>query len=419
MAARLLLLHCLLLHCRLNVAPQSCVQSGDGLSLCFRGAQVSAAAAGGGRPLSTSALGGGFSLLAHAHGAQPALLAADNLIKNANFTLPGADGHGLPADWKPYGPGQYERTTDPASTRPAGAAGAAVIVNNTNGSMAGLTQGWVPSSPAEAKASRLLLGGWSKLVSGGTWGSRDGEDYSVYADIEYADGTSLWGQHAPFDTEPGRGWQYAFATIDLSGKKISSINIYSLFRGHAGVAVFSELYLGLPPQSVKPSPFVEGEATATPHPGDSNSSISLASTLVPPGWDRGETLALGAVFTGRPNHIRIDGSIVVATGKPISAVADKAVTLTFSMPVDAHGWKVFTDADHFDLVPSNGSSAVFGGLYQFGKVPGSVSRSPLLVAASSDVAVMAATPMVSEWVDSVSEAMTLLHPALKACVRGS
>ena len=273
------------------------------------------------------------------------------------------------------------------------------MVNNTNGSVAGFTQVWVPSSPAEAVASRLLLGGWSNLVSGGTWGSRDGEDYSVYADVAYADGTSLWGQHAAFDTEPGRGWQYSFATIDLGGKKIASIAIYGLFRGHAGVAVFSELYLGLPPPSVKPAAFVAGAASATPHPGDSNSSVSLASTLVPPGWGGGETLALGAVFSGRPNHIRCDGSIVAtpAAGTPTPAVADKAVTLTFSMPVDARGWKVFADADNFDLVPSNGSSAVFGGLYQFGQVPGSVSRSPLLVTASSDVAVMAAIPMVSEW----------------------
>jgi hypothetical protein len=49
----------------------------------------------------------GFSLLARPHGAQPALSAADNLVQNANFTLPSAHGRGLPADWKPYGPGSY------------------------------------------------------------------------------------------------------------------------------------------------------------------------------------------------------------------------------------------------------------------------------------------------------------------------
>ena len=66
-------------------------------------------------------------------------------------------------------------------------------MTNTNGSAAGFRQVWVPSSPAEALAPRLLLGGWSNLVSGCA-GSADGSDspssdYSVYADVAFADGT--------------------------------------------------------------------------------------------------------------------------------------------------------------------------------------------------------------------------------------
>jgi hypothetical protein len=44
-------------------AQQPCVQSGDGLSLCFSGTQVSASSAGG-RPLSSGGGGGGTA----AHG---------------------------------------------------------------------------------------------------------------------------------------------------------------------------------------------------------------------------------------------------------------------------------------------------------------------------------------------------------------
>jgi|EP01047_Picozoa_sp_COSAG01_P013381 hypothetical protein len=46
---------------------------------------------------------------------------------------------------------------------------------------------------------------------------------------------------------------------------------------------------------------------------------------------------------------------------------DKAVSIRFSLLLDASGWKVFADADHSQLVPT-GSSAEFEGfgLSQFG-----------------------------------------------------
>ena len=126
----------------------------------------------------------------------------------------------------------------------------------------------------------------------------------------------------------------------MGGKKIANVVVYGLFRGHGshGVAVFSEFYLGPPPATVQPMAFVKGAATPTSHPGDTSSNISVASTLAPPGW-KGETLELGAVFTGHSNHIRCDGSIAVtpAPGKAMSTVSDKAVSLQFSMPLDARG----------------------------------------------------------------------------------
>ena len=267
-------------------------------------------------------------------------------------------------------------------------------MNNTNGSGAGFLQTWKPSSPAEAASPRLLLGGWSNLESGGADGG--GEDYSIYADIAYADGTFLFGQHAAFDIEPGRGWQYAYSTIDLGGKKYTSVVVYGLFRGHSGVAAFSEFYLGVPPVSTAPMEFIEGSATSTPHPGDCNSSVSVAASLAPASWN--ESIQLGAVFTGHPSHIRCDGSIALSpgAGTDLSAVDDKAVSLRFSFPVDAGGWKVYSDADHFDNVPTSGSTETFPGgkLRQFGKLPNAISQSPLLVTADPQhVTVIAAVPM--------------------------
>jgi hypothetical protein len=241
----------------------------------------------------------------------------------------------------------------------------------------------------------MMIGGWSKLVSGDGGGS--GEDYSVYADVLYADGSTLWGQHASFPKTPGLGWQYSFTTIDLGGKKIANIVMYGLFRGCVGVAAFSELYLGVPPAGVEPLEFTQGSAT----PGD-RGSVSISSTLSPPGWK--ETMQLGAAFTGHSDHIRCDGSLVTTPAPGQARPGDKAVSIRFSLPLDASGWKVFADADRFQQVPMVPSSSVFqgGGLSQFGSLPGSVSQSPLFVAADAKTAVLGAFPMENTvWVNRI------------------
>ena len=102
-----------------------CVASDDGLSLCFSGPRVSSTS-GDGRPLGSSAAG--FALLVHHTSQQPTLLAKSNLLINANFTTANATNAELPAEWGPYGLGLFERSTDPAHTRPGGP-GFSVIVS--------------------------------------------------------------------------------------------------------------------------------------------------------------------------------------------------------------------------------------------------------------------------------------------------
>jgi hypothetical protein len=133
---------------------EPCVQSGDGLSVCFTGPQASATSAAG-RPLATHTAG--FSLRVHTTDAEPTLLDANNLLRNANFTQSDKAGAKLPADWAPYDQGMYTRTTDPLHTRPGGA-GTAVLVNNSNGSGVGLDEGRKPGTPCPR---RFILNGES------------------------------------------------------------------------------------------------------------------------------------------------------------------------------------------------------------------------------------------------------------------
>lgn len=378
---------------------QPCVASDDGLSLCFEGPYVSSSAvagrtlAGGQSPDGQNSAG--FSMEVHSSGAEPTLLATNNLLVNPNFTDVNMSASGQPVvGWGAYGAGMFSRTTNPEWIRQGGP-GTAIVVNNTNGSGAGFHQTWIPNTPAEATSSRLLLGGWSNLLSGGADGG--GEDYSVYADIAYTDGTFLFGQHAAFDIEPSRGWQYAYVSIDLGGKTVKNIDVLGLFRGHVGVALFSEFYLGIPPARAVPLEFRNGTSTSSPHAGDYNSSVSVAASLAPSGWR--ETVALSAVFSGHSTHIRCDGAVAVVPrdGQSISAATERAISVSFSLPIDASGWRVFADADSFATVPNdkNGSDQVFpgGGLRQFGKLPNPLSRDPFFVVANSAAAVMAGVPM--------------------------
>ena len=76
---------------------------------------------------------------------------------------------------------------------------------------------------------------WSKSekVSG-----TENNDYSLYIDLVYADGTSLWGQTKNF-TVGTHDWEQKKVFI-FPDKPIRSMSFYGLFRGHSGKAWFKD-----------------------------------------------------------------------------------------------------------------------------------------------------------------------------------
>lgn len=66
-------------------------------------------------------------------------------------------------------------------------------------------------------------------------GTKD-NDYSLYLDLQYADGTPLWGQTAPFNVGT-HGWQEK-RVIVFPEKPIKRVSYYLLFRHHTGRASF-------------------------------------------------------------------------------------------------------------------------------------------------------------------------------------
>ncbi len=99
----------------------------------------------------------------------------------------------------------------------------------------GLTSGaFVTYRPRRSCAAPIVITGWSRAenVDGVT-----DNDYSIYVDVTYADGSFLWGQAAPFETD-SHDWQPERLTLFLS-KPVRSLNIYALLRNHTGTAWFA------------------------------------------------------------------------------------------------------------------------------------------------------------------------------------
>ncbi|MBQ9128348.1 MAG: hypothetical protein IJY15_11390, partial [Thermoguttaceae bacterium] len=87
-------------------------------------------------------------------------------------------------------------------------------------------------------AAPIVATGWSRAEN---VGGSVGADYSLYIDLEYADGQMLWGQTAPFATGDSDWTQERVAIFPE--KPIKSLTFYGLFRNRSGKASFRDLEL--------------------------------------------------------------------------------------------------------------------------------------------------------------------------------
>ncbi|MBU6402135.1 MAG: hypothetical protein KGS61_17590, partial [Verrucomicrobia bacterium] len=101
-------------------------------------------------------------------------------------------------------------------------------------------EGWFGASQTlmleRTNPAPLMVGGWSRAanVTGGT-----DRDYSLYVDLVYADGTTLWGQTANFRTGT-HDWQERRFMI-FPEKPVRTLTIHCLFRNHAGRVWFDDV----------------------------------------------------------------------------------------------------------------------------------------------------------------------------------
>ena len=104
-----------------------------------------------------------------------------------------------------------------------------------NGTAAGRRGVWQHVELNQKAPQPIVASVWSQAQ--GVSGGRD-SDYSLYLDLQYADGTPLWGQTANFAT--GTHDFERREVMVLPEKPVKSVSFYLLLRGHSGRASFRD-----------------------------------------------------------------------------------------------------------------------------------------------------------------------------------
>ncbi|MCX8157781.1 MAG: hypothetical protein N3J91_15275 [Verrucomicrobiae bacterium] len=231
----------------------------------------------------------------------------------------------------------------------------------------------------QAEPAPLLVQAWSKAEN--VSGSAD-NNYSLYVDLIYADGSPLWGQTANFRCGT-HDWEKREVWI-VPEKPVKQLTVYCLFRGHTGKVWFDDLRL----EELRPeagASFFQGafasrppEALAPPPPPartvqtSDGLRLEMAGDYVLGGsWPRGAApggfmvrdvarasdflpfqngqcpelgLRLDYTLTPRSNHLVVTGRLTDTTDQ------DRAVTLVFALPVGTNGFLPDSLGDHFGPV---------------------------------------------------------------------
>ena len=162
-----------------------------------------------------------------------------------------------------------------------------------------------------------------------------GGDFSIYLDLQYMDGTPLWGQIAPFDSDE-TGWQRRDVVV-TPDKPIKRVSYYLLFRNHAGKAFFKEPRFGtLAADGLVRFDGVVSEQVRPPAEGFIVRDAARASGFVA---IRRE--ALGVRLDARERHapgVRFFDVTLAATGRE-----DRALTLAYVLPLEKGSLTWFHD----------------------------------------------------------------------------
>jgi hypothetical protein len=177
----------------------------------------------------------------------------------------------------------------------------------------------------QTSAAPVVASAWAKTEQAD---GSPGGDYSLYLDLIHADGTPLWGQLAPFDTDPAAGWHRREVTV-TPDKPVRRVSVYLLFRNRSGKVRFKEPRFGeLAGEGVMRFDGAVTEQVTPPARGFLLRDVAGGSDFVALGRE-----ALGVRLTSKERRVAgvtfYDVTLDELTGK------DRAVTLVYTVPQPA------------------------------------------------------------------------------------
>ena len=197
-----------------------------------------------------------------------------SLLGNGNFTQAAGSSTTLALGWTAWGRG-YRRVTGANVTRPGHTAAIQASTSTAN-ELAGALHSVTFGPATAAMFETLVLSGWSKVEADATGSSKQALDYSVYADVEFIDGTFSFGEAAIFSTG-AHDWEYASHAFRVA-KPLKTVRVYALYRNRIGDVSFSDLALtGVPHTACMPR--ASGTAQAA---GPSSTTTILGCFQAPP-----------------------------------------------------------------------------------------------------------------------------------------
>jgi len=179
----------------------------------------------------------------------------------------------------------------------------------------------------------LIASVWSKAVDvGGT----KNNDYSLYLDLTYQDGTPLWGQVAAFDVG-SHDWEKAEVLI-FPQKAVKTVSFHMLLRRHSGKALFRDPQLRTitPPAGACLFDGVPVSPVTGPSEGFAVRDVATGTDFVGI-----EEAVLDLKIECRKKHS--DNGTFFHVQLSDTSGKDRAVTLVYTVPFPAKGCQWFED----------------------------------------------------------------------------
>ncbi len=284
----------------------------------------------------------------------------------------------------------------------------------------------------QTKPVPLVAECWSRAKNVSAALADSAGDYSLYLDLEYMDGTPLWGQVARFSIGT-HDWEHKRVVV-VPAKPVKSVQVHGIFRHHtgtvwfddfrlteldlpAGAASFDTVPVSLPAANARPAgktvDLKTGDGFALRLDADTGEVIGdqgrrggfmlrdaaaqgdfrrplgkvrqEAGQAKFAGSDEALNLGLEATYKAGPSCITIDGLVRDTSGK------DRGIGVYFALPLDAVGWTWSQDIRRSETIRAGEAYA-----YTTGVGAGTTRNAslfPLAAVSGPQQGVAAAAPM--------------------------